>query len=220
LSLLSLSGRALSHASGGVEHRQDLFRGYVGLDIVDGGKDVSAADAQELFNAWLGELEKKIRGGRLHPALVAHLAKYRSLMPSLALLFELADWAAGLGCGESISLDHASQAADFSDYLERHARRVYSCVVSPELRAARELGERIKTGQAGKPGKKFGLTVLSPREVYRQGWSGLSTPQEVQGAIGILEDAGWLRPIRQESGPSGGRPGTRYIINPRVFEDA
>jgi len=46
---------------------------------------------RELFIEWLAELEAKIRGDELHPALVSHLSKYRSLMPSLALLFELAD---------------------------------------------------------------------------------------------------------------------------------
>src|SRR3990172_5131866 len=46
-----------------------------------------APEGQELFNEWLSELESKIRGGHLHPALAAHLAKYRSLMPSVGLLF-------------------------------------------------------------------------------------------------------------------------------------
>ena len=40
-----------------------------------------AADAQELFNDWLEELESKIRTGDLHPALVAHLAKYLIFIP-------------------------------------------------------------------------------------------------------------------------------------------
>ena len=51
-------------------------------------------DAQGLFIEWLSELESKVRGNDLHPALISHLSKYRSLMPSLALLFELADRAA------------------------------------------------------------------------------------------------------------------------------
>jgi hypothetical protein len=44
-------------------------------------------EAQQLFKAWLRELETRLRGDELHPALVSHLSKYRSLMPSLALLF-------------------------------------------------------------------------------------------------------------------------------------
>ena len=64
-----------------------------------------------------------------------YLAKYRSLMPSLALLFELAD-----DGRDKISLQHAKQAAAWCDYLESHARRIYSMIVSPERQAANELG--------------------------------------------------------------------------------
>ena len=42
-----------------------------------------APDAQELFVEWLAELEAKVRGDELHPALVSHLSKYRKLMPAL-----------------------------------------------------------------------------------------------------------------------------------------
>jgi hypothetical protein len=65
-----------------------------------------ALDAQELFAEWIQELEHKLRSDELHPALVSHLAKYRSLMPSLALLFELAD-----GGTDAASLVHAQQSA-------------------------------------------------------------------------------------------------------------
>jgi Protein of unknown function (DUF3987) len=40
--------------------------------------------AQERFSAWRKELEQKIRGGDLEPALESHLAKSRSLLPKLA----------------------------------------------------------------------------------------------------------------------------------------
>jgi hypothetical protein len=54
------------------------------------------SDAQELFVAWLSELEGKIRGGEMHPALIAHLAKYRRLMPAIAALFRVG----GRRCGQ------------------------------------------------------------------------------------------------------------------------
>ena len=98
-------------------------------------------NAQELFVAWLTELEGKLRGVGLHPALASHLAKYRGLMPSLALLFELADGGAG-----TVSLQHAKQAAAWCDYLESHARRIYSMIVSPERQAATELGRHLAAG--------------------------------------------------------------------------
>jgi putative DNA primase/helicase len=132
-----------------------VFRKVVGTDAENPARFRFASDAQELFIEWLAELEAKIRGNELHPALISHLSKYRKLMPALALLFELADRAAeggfvgfvGSPSGEiqnfgEVSLEHAKQAAAWSDYLESHARRVYSCIVTPQVRTARELAEK------------------------------------------------------------------------------
>jgi len=49
------------------------------------------AAAQELFDGWRAELEHRLRAEEDHPVLLSHLAKYRSLLPSLALLFHLID---------------------------------------------------------------------------------------------------------------------------------
>jgi len=203
-----------------LEQARKVFEALAGTSADEPRRLCFAPDAQELFYEWLTELETKIRGGQLHPALVAHLAKYRSLMPSLALLFELADSAAGLGGGESVSLDHTRHAADACACLESHARRVYSCIVSPGLRAARELAEKIRRKQVGRMDEGSGALVFSARDVYLKQWSGLDTPERVFGALEVLCDAVWVRPALKESGPSGGRPGTRYIVNPRLFPNA
>ena len=166
-----------------------------------------ADDAQELFYTWWPELEHKINQGDLHPALTAHLSKYRSLMPSLALLFALAD-AKDLSLAGEVSLVHTRQAAAWCDYLEGHARRIYGCLVSPELHAARELGEKIT--------RKKLPAEFSTREIYLKGWSGLSTPDEARSALRVLEDSGWVRPV--VTGEREGRPSERWQINPKVLE--
>src|ERR1022692_2070693 len=130
-----------------------------------------ASDAQELFVGWLAELEAKIRRNELHAALVSHLSKYRSLMPSLALLFHLADAAVNGAKSDTVSFRHAEEAAAWCRYLESHARRVYSCIVTPRLRAARELAEKIKQRKIGADG------FFSCRDVYLKGWSGLDSPE-------------------------------------------
>src|SRR5208283_1921869 len=99
-----------------------MFRKLVELEAEEPLRFRFAPDAQELFIEWLAELEAKVRGDELPPALVSHLSKYRKLMPSLALLFELAAQAAGGGfegfvgpiSGDSskirtVSLRHAQQ---------------------------------------------------------------------------------------------------------------
>ena len=45
-----------------------------------------APQVQVLFDEWRSQLEARVRGGTEHPAMESHLAKYRSLVPSLALL--------------------------------------------------------------------------------------------------------------------------------------
>ncbi len=170
--------------------------------------------AQELFFEWYAELQTKVRSGDLHDALAAHLAKYGSLMPSLALLFELADQAsAGVWSSGLVSLEHTKQAAAFCDYLESHARRMYGCVISPQMRAAADLAERIKRRELGREGP------FSLRDIYRAQWTGLDTPERAQTAVSILTDLVWIRELPiPSSGQRGGRPASpRYQINPKVM---
>jgi putative DNA primase/helicase len=201
---------------------EQMFRRLLELDAESPARFRFDGEAQELFIAWLEELETKVRDGDLHPALASHLSKYRKLMPALALLFELAEGAArgsfdgfvgSLSGGEpKIRLDLARRAAAWCEYLESHARRVYACVVTPQLRAARELAEKIRTRKVGSEGS------FSCREVYVKGWSGLESPEAVKLAAEVLEDAGWIRGFAGGSGPLGGRPSNYYEINPRVWE--
>jgi putative DNA primase/helicase len=189
-----------------------VFRKLVELGAEGPERFRFASDAQELFIEWLAELEAKIRGDELHPALICHLSKYRSLMPSLAALFHLAEAAAGNGGADTVSLGHTRKAAAWCDYLESHARRVYSCIVTPQLRAARELADKIKHRKVGTDG------FFSCRDVYLKGWSGLDSPEAVKLASEVLQDAGWVRDLSGESGPFGGRPSNRYEVNPGVWE--
>jgi Protein of unknown function (DUF3987)/Domain of unknown function (DUF3854) len=169
------------------------------------------SDAQPLFNNWWTELENKLRGDSGLPApLIAHFAKYRGLMPTLAGLFELADVAAtgSLGPEILISLEHTRQAAAFCEYLDSHARRVYACVITPECRSARELARHIRAKDVPE--------TFAPRNVYLKGWSGLDTPERVRGALSVLEDAGWVRRLESTPYRSGGRPSEEWLVNPKV----
>jgi hypothetical protein len=173
-----------------------------------------APDAQKLFFEWWTELEGKVRGeSGLHPAVLAHLSKYRSLMPSLALLFALADLAASdapIAAGMTVGLNHARQAAAYCGYLESHARRVYACVVSPEAAAARDLARHIRAGDL--------RAMFRTRDVYFKGWTGLDSPERVRAALELLEDAAWVRKAEQPSPGSGGRPSEAWSVNPKVTD--
>jgi len=187
-----------------ISNAQRMYHRLAHLDAAQPSRFRFAGDAQELFVAWLTDLEGKLRAVGLHPALVSHLAKYRSLMPSLALLFELADDGAG-----TISLQHAKQAAAWCEYLESHARRIYSMIVSPERQAASELGRHLANGW------KREEEVFTVRDVYQNDWRGLSTPDAVRRALALLEDAGWVRTSDLDR-LGNGRPSEIYLINPKV----
>src|SRR5713101_7730752 len=101
--------------------------------------------AQELFDGWRADLEHRLRAEEDHPVLLSHLAKYRSLLPSLALLFHLID---GVDTGRRgpVSGAAAAQAAAWCEYLAAHARRLYGAVIVAELRKVRKFGPAT-TGQ-------------------------------------------------------------------------
>ena len=191
---------------------EKVFAAITSLSVDDPLRLRFAPDAQALFFEYLTDLERKIRRDHgLAPAFIAHLSKYRSLMPKVAGLFELADrTAAGdtLNAEMSISLEHAKQAAALCDYLESHAKRIYGCVISAETRSARELARHIEAGDLPSP--------FTTRTAYLKGWSGLDTPERVRGALHLLEEAGWV--CRAETPPStvGGRPSEVWIGNPRI----
>jgi putative DNA primase/helicase len=159
--------------------------------------------SQDLFVDWLSRLEARLRGNTLHSALVSYLGKFRKTIPSLALLFALADnWEPPVREG------HTQQAIAWAPYLESHAQRVYSCVVSPRMQAAADLAKKIRDGSVGAEGP------FAKRDVYRHHWTGLDNPDNTGDALEILRDAGWVRPV---SGSGGmGRPPDLWEVNPRV----
>ena len=81
------------------------------------------ANAQSAFDEWRGVLEQTLRAGTLPPALESVLAKYRSLIPSMALLTHLADGGRG-----PVPLPCLDKAVGWGRYLFGHARRIYSTV--------------------------------------------------------------------------------------------
>lgn len=149
-------------------------------------------EGQELFDQWHEKLELRLRGDEImSPALESHLAKYRSLMPSLALIFHLIDVAESSVVIDAVSLNHAVLAAEWCDYLESHAERLYACAEDPAMGSARELLRRIRTGKI--------QTGCAPRDIYRNGWSRLAQPEDVQAAINLLADFGWVRRHRTKT---------------------
>lgn len=181
----------------------------------DGGSSIPHfyfdREAQELFNAWYAENQKSIRNeeGNGRDIISQHLGKYPALVSKLALIIHLVDAVAN-DTKSQISFETTFKAIAFSEYLEKHALRIYGLVMRPERRAACLLAQKIRTGQLS--------DGFTQRDIKRHDWTSLNDPQIVDSACRELVEAGILHgnTSRDNSTSSnGGRPTVKYTINPK-----
>jgi hypothetical protein len=165
--------------------------------------------AQLKFDAWREQLGPRLRSGEDHAAIESHLAKYRSLVPSLALLIHLAD--RDVGAVSEAALDKALR---WAGYLESHARRIYSVATNFDVAAAKAIAKKILSAAI-----QDGFTL---RDVYRHNWASLANKEDVQRGVDVLVDLAWVRqmrgPARSESREEGGAPRTTFRVNPAVLQ--
>jgi putative DNA primase/helicase len=161
--------------------------------------------AQSEFRDWRAGLEHRLRSGDMSPALEGHLAKYRKIAPSLALINHVVD--GGMG---AIGIKPLLRAFAFVTFLEDHARRIYGAGDEIEIAAAKAILNRIRHGDL-----KDGF---SAREIQRNGWSKLSDVQHVKAGLAMLCDLHHIAVVPMPSGPVGGRPTVVYHINPRTVQ--
>jgi len=162
-----------------------------------------ANDASKRFDIWRSELESNIRDPDMLPELAAHLAKFRGLIPRLALVHHLANGSVG-----SVSLDALNSAVALGQYFECHARRAYEAGTNGTADAANAVLRRIRKGDL-----RDGFTA---RDVKRHDWQGLTTSESVDGALQLLVDHHWLTEQRRDT---QGRPSVEYRLNPLGFAD-
>jgi hypothetical protein len=167
------------------------------------------AEAQEVFDGWRAEFEPRFRSGEYPAAIESHFMKYRSLFASLALVFEVVDFVDAAGGAGAVRKTSAMRAAAWCDYLESHATRIYSPTLDVATVAAKSLLDRIDLGDV-----EHGAKV---REIYRNQWSSLTTPEEVAAAIDVLVEHGWTRRATVKP-KGGGRPSEVLHVHPELRE--
>lgn len=159
---------------------------------------------RDLFVDWRTGLERRVRGGdNLHPALESHLAKYRKLVPSLALACHLLD---DFG-SNVVGLTALQRALGWAKYLETHAQRAYGSVTAASVATAQAIVTKIRSGHL-KP-------QFHSHDVWRPGWSKLTDRNEVQSALDLLVDYDWLQARKIGT---GGRPALLYVANPKILK--
>jgi hypothetical protein len=164
--------------------------------------------AQAIFDEWRDEFEPRIRSGAYPAAVEAHFLKYRSLFASLALIFEVLRYVSHRDEGRdkgAVGVTSAMRAAVWCEYLESHAMRLYHPALMAPVMAAAALLDHIEAGDV-----PHGMKT---RDIWRKGWQGLATADDLRGAVEILEEHGCVR--RETVKPAGGgRPSEQLHIHP------
>ncbi len=151
--------------------------------------------AQGAFDEWRGDLERTLRAGTLAPALESVYAKYRSLIPSIALLIHLADGGRG-----PVPLSALDRAVGWGRYLFGHAGRIYSITGAGDggsrearLDSIRRLGGRV-----------------TAHDLRHHGFGG-DTDAAQSFLEGLVRDkAGVWKNV--PPGPRGGRPTCVFVL--------
>jgi putative DNA primase/helicase len=159
--------------------------------------------AQAIFNSWYADNEKMLRQGKLDPSEQSHFAKYRSLIPGLALLFHLLDHN-----GPQVGVESISLAIKFSYYLKSHARRIYGSVHGLDATSARSLATNLIKAKLS--------DGFTQRTVMHKGWKSLQTKYQVEMAVNTLVEYGWLT---EHASENAGRKTVVYRINPKICNE-
>ncbi len=195
--------RARKDAWDAFTHVHELTPARVGAEQSDFDKlpflRLDAA-ARDTFGGWRADLEARLRSGTMHASLESHLAKYRKMVPGLALLNHLAD--GGDGDVKELAM---LRALSFAEYLETHARRAYGSGHQVEVETAKAILGRIRKGD---------LTgEFTSRDITEQDWSNLRDKDQVKAGLELLDDRNW---IRSREVKTGGRPKVLFTVSPRA----
>ncbi|GJE02165.1 YfjI family protein [Methylobacterium isbiliense] len=137
------------------------------FDSFDNGRYLGFdAEAAEIFIEWLDVLEKRLRSDTLHVAMESHLAKYRKLVPALALINRMASSSQG-----SVKAVDLRKAIRLATYLESHAHRAYGAGLRNDAVVAAAILGRIRKGEL--------LNDFTLRDVHQRDWSNLTDREQI-----------------------------------------
>ena len=158
--------------------------------------------AQEIFNNWWTDHENWLRADdELPPYLISHFSKYRSLVPSIALIIHLANRNIG-----SVEVEAIEKAIKWSEYLKSHAYRLYGTILTVEEQTARLIASKLLN-------KKL-PDVFSVRDLYRKHWAGINKDTTETG-LEVLQEAGWGR---LDDKSQGNKPSLYFTVNKKIFD--
>ena len=164
----------------------------------------AAADSLQTFRGQCREWEGDASG-----IFKSHLGKLPGIVVRMACVLAHMDYAAQPDAllPNEISASHVERGCHFvGEHLRLHAFRAYGSAQPPaEIRNSRRVARLILET------KPRSLTV---RSIQHREWSGMQTAKDVTAALHALEEADWLRKIKE---PTGGAPRVTYVVNPKLW---
>ena len=164
-------------------------------------KSLFSEEAQALFADWRRALEERLLAHSMPDHKKSYLSKYRSLLPSLALIFqtvEAVDFA-------QVSLAALQKAIKWSLLLESHVDKILGLSISSKSHA-KALLNSIREGTI--------YSGMKVRELYRRKPQGIKSPKGVKEGLKALEKNGYIKIIKEKT---QGAPSETIFINP-AFE--
>lgn len=115
----------------------------------------------------------------------AHLAKYRSLVPALALIYHLCE-AGDDTQSKEVGIVALEKAIRLADFLHSHAKFIFISLKTVLSNGpAMRIGRKIASGEITE-----GMTI---NLILRRAWSGLTERDVVLSALEHLEELNWVK---------------------------
>jgi uncharacterized protein DUF3987 len=173
---------------------------------------VLAFDEQALdsFDVFLAGLETKLHEAEGLEA--AWLGKGGGAVARLAAVLELLTWSCGPATAEPGPIGRATVAAAialWTDYFRPHAHVVFQRGgPSDTQRRVRQVIRWLRAGERRE---------VSREDIRREALVRTVNASQTDGLLAYMSAVGIVRPVRSEISPAGGRPASRWQINPAVF---
>jgi len=183
------------------DHVEMLFRAFAAspFDSDSMPKELRfTEEAHELYKQWMIRLQGQARAPDTPAILASYMLKMPRTIPALALLFALSD-----GQPEAltaVSLAPLEMALRWYPYLLSHQKRILQIGEHQLIDNARLILDRRE-----RLGKGF-----TARDISQRKWTGLTKRTNIDAALEILLDYGYLIPMLSSPSSGAGRPTTRY----------
>jgi putative DNA primase/helicase len=153
-------------------------------------------EAYERFVDWRAGMEARTRSGDETESMESALQKQRKLVPAMALITQLAENHES----KTVGIDALEVAIRWGQWSEAHQRRLYAAAMTNDINAARRILAKIDQEKVSAP--------FVARDIYKNGWAGISDRESVNEGLDLLVRHRWLRAEEQ---PTTGR--TKHLFH-------